>query len=133
MVKEIDHIGFAVKDLKNQLHFYKDLLGLECSQMEEVEEQKVRIAILTVGNIRIELLEPTSEESPIAKFLNKRGEGIHHIAYKVDNIVEALNKAESQHIELIDVVPRVGAGGKKIAFLHPKSTGGVLTEFCQEL
>ena len=133
MVKKIDHIGFAVKDLKKHLAFYRDLLGLKCSKIEEVADQMVRIAFLTLGTTRIELLEPTTEESPIARFIEKRGEGFHHISYKVDNIVEALKKAESQNIALIDNVPRIGGEGKQIAFLHPRATGGVLTEFCQEL
>ena len=131
MVKKIDHIGIAVKNLDEQIHFYSDVLGLPLAGIETVEDQKVRVAIFPVGEVRIELLEPTSDDSPIAKFLEKRGQGIHHIAYFVEDLEGNLEIVEKKNIDLIDKKPRIGAGGYKIAFLHPKSTFGVLTELCE--
>jgi len=131
MIKQIDHIGIAVRDLDVQRHFYSEVLGLPCIGIEEVPDQKVRVAMFPVGEVRIELLQPTAEDSPIAKFLEKRGEGIHHIAYLVTEIEKNMKRLEEHEIQLIDKEPRSGAGGHKIAFLHPKSTFGVLTEICQ--
>ncbi len=133
MVRKIDHIAIAVHNLEEQLEFYTAILGLNCAAIEEVPEQQVRVAILPVGDTRIELLEPTSAESPIARFLAKRGEGLHHIAYQVINLEGELSRIEEQGVELIDRTPKTGAAGKKIAFLHPKSTHGVLIELCESL
>lgn len=131
MISKIDHIGIAVKNLDEQIHFYSDVLGLPLAGIEIVPDQKVRVAIFSVGETRIELLEPTSDESPIARFLEKRGQGIHHIAYLVRDLEGNLEVLEKKNVELIDRKARTGAGGYKIAFLHPKSTFGVLTELCE--
>jgi methylmalonyl-CoA/ethylmalonyl-CoA epimerase len=132
LIKQIDHIGIAVNNLDRQLKFYNDVLGLKCSGVEEVPDQKVRVAILPVGEFRIELLQPTAEDSPIARFLEKKGEGIHHIAYLVTDLEANLKRLEENKVQLIDSKPRIGAGEHKIAFLHPKSTFGVLTELCEQ-
>jgi methylmalonyl-CoA/ethylmalonyl-CoA epimerase len=131
-IQKIEHIGIAVKDLKKSVQFYEEVLGLRCYRIEEVEEQKVKTAFFRIGDTKIELLESTSPEGPIAKFIEKRGEGVHHIAYAVDNLVGALQEAESKGIHLIDHEPRKGAENFRIAFLHPKSTNGVLTELCEK-
>ena len=131
MIKKIDHIGIAVKNLDEQVSFYSNALGLSCSGTEEVADQKVKVAMFSVGEIQIELLQPTADDSPIAKFLEKKGEGIHHIAYLVTDLENNLKRLEEQHVQLIDSEPRVGAGGHKIAFLHPRATFGVLTELCE--
>ncbi|WP_456468613.1 methylmalonyl-CoA epimerase [Archaeoglobus sp.] len=130
MIRKIDHVGIAVKNLEEATATYK-ALGFEVEEIEEVEEQKVRVAMLPVGESRIELLEATSDDSAIAKFIAGRGEGIHHIAINVENIEEALKKAKDAGLKLIDEKPRIGAGGKKVAFVHPKSTHGVLLEFVE--
>ncbi len=130
MIKKIDHVGIAVKSLDEAIKTYK-ALGFEVAEIEEVAEQKVRVAMLPAGESRIELLEATSPDSAIAKFVEKRGEGIHHIAINVENIEEALKKAKEAGLKLIDEEPRIGAGGKKVAFVHPKSTHGVLLEFVE--
>ncbi len=130
MLKKIDHIGIAVKNLDEAIDLYKKL-GFELKEIEEIPEQKVKVAMLPVGESKIELLEATSEDSPIAKVIEKRGEGIHHIAVNVENIEKALENAKSNGLKLIDEKPRIGAGGKKIAFVHPKSTKGVLLEFVE--
>lgn len=129
---KINHIGVAVKDLKAALPFYRDVLGMNFEGTEEVEEQKVRVAFLQVGESRIELLEPTAPDSPVAKFLEKNGEGIHHLAYEVEDIEAALADLKQKGVRLIDESPRQGAHGAKIAFLHPRASGGVLTELCQQ-
>ncbi|PLY11902.1 MAG: methylmalonyl-CoA epimerase [Desulfuromonas sp.] len=131
MTKKINHIGVAVKSLEAAIPFYRDVLGMHFEGTEEVAEQKVRVAFLAVGESRIELLEPTDENSPVAKFLEKNGEGTHHIAYEVDDLEAALTRLKEQGVRLIDETPRLGAHDTKIAFLHPKSSGGVLTELCQ--
>jgi len=131
-VQKIDHIGIAVNSIEEALPYYRDVLGLEYTGSEIVEEQKVRVAFLKIGESRIELLEPTSDDSPIAGFLEKRGSGIHHIAVKTDSIENDLKAHSANDIRLIDVQPRVGAHDMKIAFIHPKSTSGVLLELCQE-
>lgn len=133
MLKKIDHIGMAVRSIDKARVFYEKVLGLVCEGIEEVEAQKVRTAFFSLGDTHIELLEPTGPESPIAKFLEKRGEGIHHIAYVSDNVEEQLEQAREFGCRLINDKPVQGAGGKKIAFLHPKSTHGVLTEVCETL
>jgi methylmalonyl-CoA/ethylmalonyl-CoA epimerase len=130
MIKKLDHIGIAVKNLNEAIDLYKKL-GFELKEIEEIAEQKVRVAMLPVGESKIELLEATSEDSAIAKVIEKRGEGIHHIAVNVENIEKALENAKSNGLTLIDEKPRIGAGGKKIAFVHPKSTKGVLLEFVE--
>jgi methylmalonyl-CoA/ethylmalonyl-CoA epimerase len=131
MTKKINHIGIAVKNIEAAAPLYRDVLGMTMEGVEEVAEQKVRVAFFAVGESRIELLEPTSDDSPVAKFLEKNGEGIHHIAYEVDDLASALAGLKAQGVRLIDEAPRCGAHGTRIAFLHPKATGGVLTELCQ--
>ena len=127
----IEHIGIAVKNLEEVIPYYENILGLKCYAVEEVTDQKVKTAFFMVGQTKIELLEATSEESPIAKFIEKKGEGVHHIAFAVENLPCCLCEMEEKSIQLIDKQPRKGAEGLNIAFLHPKSTGGVLTEFCE--
>lgn len=131
MIKKIDHIGIAVKDLEKTLEFYQQMLGLECTGREVVEEQKVKVAFLPVGDSEVELLESTDQEGPIAKFIEKKGEGIQHIAFRVDDIEQTLKELKDKGVRLIDEKPRYGAGGAKIAFLHPKSTNGVLIEISE--
>lgn len=128
---KINHLGIATRDIDAALRFWHDALGLEHVHSETVEEQKVRVAMLPVGESRIELLEPTSDDSPISKFLDKRGGGIHHIAVEVDDIEAALAQLKARGMRLIDEVPRVGAEGCLIAFVHPSSTDGVLLELVQ--
>ena len=131
MLKLINHIGIAVKSLETSIPFYRDQLGMTFEGTEEVADQKVRVAFLQIGESRIELLEPTADDSPIAKFLEKKGEGTHHIAYGVDDIETALADLKAKGVRLINETPRRGAHNSLIAFLHPKATGGVLTEICQ--
>ncbi len=131
MLKRIDHIGIAVRSLQETIPYYEKTLGLKPSAVEEVESQKVRTVFFEIGEVHIELLEPTSPESPVAKFMEKNGgPGIHHIAFCTDDIGEQLKQASSNGCRLIHEVPIEGAGDKMVAFLHPKSTFGVLTEFC---
>jgi len=132
MLKRIDHIGIAVKSLDDALIFYKSI-GVSPYHFEEVESQKVKVAFVRVGESNIELLEPTIPESPIAKFIEKKGEGMHHIAYEVSDIKNALEVLKSQGCQLIDNEPKVGAHNKLIAFVHPKSVSGVLTELSQDM
>ncbi len=131
MTEKINHIGIAVKSLDNSISLYRDQLGMEFEGTEVVAEQKVKVAFLKVGESRIELLEPTAPDSPVAKFLEKNGEGIHHMAYEVADIAATLAELKQKEVRLIDEKPRHGAHGSLIAFLHPKATGGVLTEICQ--
>ena len=126
----IEHIGIAVEDLQESISYYEEVLGLECYAVEEVSDQEVRTAFFRVGQTKIELLESTSPEGPIAKFIRKRGPGIHHIAFAVNDVNDALDCAKEKGLKLIDERPRKGAEDLDIAFLHPKSTGGVLTELC---
>lgn len=129
---KVDHIGIAVKDLDETLKFYTDILGLECQGTEVVEEQKVRVAFLPIGDTEVELLESTSEDGPIARFIEKNGEGMQHIAFKVDNIEEAIAYMKEKGMRMIDEAPRYGAGGAKIAFVHPKkSSNRVLVELSE--
>jgi methylmalonyl-CoA/ethylmalonyl-CoA epimerase len=128
----IEHIGIAVKNLNDSIVFYERLLGTKCYAIEEVTDQKVRTAFFKIGQTKIELLESTDPEGPIGKFIEKKGEGIHHLAFAVEDIEDALSEAESAGIQLIDKTPRKGAEGLHIAFLHPKSTLGVLTELCED-
>ncbi|MDZ7264454.1 MAG: methylmalonyl-CoA epimerase [candidate division KSB1 bacterium] len=131
MITKIDHIGIAVADLEKQIDFYKSIFGLTCLGIEEIADQKVRVAKFPIGNIQIELLQPIAADSPIAKFLATRGEGIHHIAYQVRDLRGALLQLEAQQIQLIDRQPRTGSSGHLIAFIHPKSTHGVLIELIE--
>ncbi len=128
---KVDHIGIAVKNLDETLSFYTDILGLEFDGTETVEEQKVKVAFLPVGDTEIELLESTSEDGPIAKFIEKNGEGVQHIAFQVDNIEEAIAYMQEKGMKMIDEQPRYGAGGASIAFVHPKSSHRVLVELSQ--
>nr|MBF0222684.1 methylmalonyl-CoA epimerase [Desulfobulbaceae bacterium] len=130
MVKKIDHIGIAVKSIDAARKFYEDALGLVCEKIETVDSQKVKTAFFSIGDTHIELLEATDQDSPVAKFIEKNGEGVHHIAYACDDIKLQLEQAKQAGVKLIHEEPVVGAGGKKVAFLHPKSSYGVLTEFC---
>lgn len=129
-ITHIEHIGIAVSDLQSAIHFYEDILGLECYGVEDVPDQKVRTAVFRIGDSKIELLESTDPEGPVGRFIEKRGEGIHHIAFAVENVTEALREIEGKGVQLIDKQPRKGAEGLSIGFLHPKSSFGVLTEFC---
>jgi len=130
-VLKIDHIGVAVNSLEETLKFYQGILGLELQGIEVVEEQKVKVAFLPVGETEVELLESTHAEGPIAKFIEKKGEGIQHIAFRVENIEEAIAELIGKGVKMIDEKPRYGAGGAKIAFCHPKSTNGVLVELSE--
>ena len=132
MLEKIDHLGIAVRSIDETREFYEKVLGLPCEGEETVESQKVKTAFFAVGEVHIELLEPTSEESPIAKFLEKNGEGIHHVAYRTDDIESQIKQAKEGDSRLIHESPIEGAGGKLVAFLHPKSSHGVLTEFCSD-
>lgn len=127
----IEHIGIAVKNLNDAIQFYEGVFGLKCYAIEEVPEQKVKTAFFMVGQTKIELLESTDPEGPIGKFIEKKGEGIHHLAFAVENLQEKLLGVEEKGVKLIDKNPRKGAEGLNIGFLHPKSTFGVLTELCE--
>ncbi len=127
----IEHIGIAVKNLDEAISYYENVLGLKCYAIEEVKDQKVKTAFFKIGQTKIELLESTDPDGPIGKFIKNKGEGIHHIAFNVKDLREKLEQAEQKGIELIDKAPKKGAEGLDIAFLHPKSTFGVLTEFCE--
>lgn len=129
---KIDHIGIATHGIDAAAEFYRDVLGLKIAETEEVPEQKVRVAMLPIGESRIELLEATCDDSPISRFLEKRGPGIHHIAVRVDDIRAALTDLKQKGARLIDEEPRPGAGGCLVAFVHPSSTGGVLLELVQK-
>ena len=131
-ISHIEHLGIAVKSIEEALPYYEQVLGLKCYNIEVVADQKVKTAFFKVGQTKIELLEPTSEESTIAKYIATKGEGIHHIAFAVDSVVNALADAASKGVQLIDKAPRKGAEGLNIAFLHPKSTCKVLTELCEK-
>lgn len=127
----IDHIGIAVESLEKTIPFYRDILKLELLRIEEVPSQKVRAAIFAIGESHIELLEPTSLDSPIAKAIEKRGQGIHHIAYSVDSTSDEIDSFIEKGIRMIDSRPRIGVGGSRIAFVHPSDSGKVLTELCE--
>ena len=130
-VTHIENLGIAVNSIEEALPFYENILGLKCYAVEEVADQKVKTAFLKVGQTKIELLESTDPEGAVGKFIEKRGEGIHHLAFAVEGLADALKEAEEKGIRLIDANPRKGAEGLNIAFLHPKSTIGVLTELCE--
>ncbi|MFC2135188.1 methylmalonyl-CoA epimerase [Bacteroidota bacterium] len=131
-IKQIEHIGIAVKNLDESIKYYEDILGLKCYAIEEVKDQKVKTAFFKVGEVKIELLESTDPEGPIGKFIEKKGEGIHHLAFAVKDLAGSLKEVEEKGVQLIDKTPRKGAEGLNIGFLHPKATGGVLTELCEE-
>ena len=131
-ISHIEHIGIAVNNLEESIKYYEDVLGLKCYSSEEVVDQKVKTAFFLVGDTKIELLESTSPEGPIGKFIEKKGQGIHHIAFAVNNATKALKLAEERGVKLVDKVSRKGAEGLNIGFLHPKSTNGVLTELCSK-
>lgn len=131
-IKGVEHIGIAVKDLQEAIPFYEKLLGTKCYAIEEVKDQRVKTAFFKVGSVKIELLESSDPEGPIGKFIEKKGEGIHHIAFATDDADLALKEAEAMDIRVIDQQSRKGAEGLNIGFLHPKSTHGVLTELCSE-
>ncbi|MFB4164628.1 methylmalonyl-CoA epimerase [Alteribacillus sp. JSM 102045] len=130
--KKIDHIGIAVKSIENHLPFYENVLGLELLKVESVETQKVKVAFISIGSSKIELLEPLNSESPVAKFIDKKGEGIHHVALGVSNIEERLQEIRDDGVQTLNEKPVKGAGGADVAFLHPASTGRVLFEFCEK-
>lgn len=132
MIKKVDHIGIAVKSLEHALPFYTDVLKLPLLGIEEVDSEKVKVAFLKAGETKLELLEPTSEDSPIAGYIEKRGEGIHHVALGVDSIQERINEMKENGIRMIQDAPKKGAGGALVAFMHPKSTGSVLYELCEK-
>lgn len=128
----IEHLGIAVKSLETAIPFYEEVLGLKCYAVEEVAEQKVKTAFFQVGQTKIELLESTDPEGPVGKFIEKKGEGIHHLAFAAEGLQESLDILAEKGVTLIDKTPRKGAEGLNIAFLHPKSTFGVLTEICEK-
>jgi len=130
-ILKIDHLGIAVNSIDERKNFWTDVLGLSFAGAETVQEQKVTTAFFPVGGSEVELLESTSPDGPVAKYIEKRGEGIQHVAFRVENIEAALEELKAKGIQLIDQKPRIGAGGAKIAFLHPKATGGILVELCQ--
>ena len=131
-INKIEHIGIAVKNLDSAIPLYENIFGLNCYKIEEVNDQQVKTAFFRVGETKIELLAPTSTESPIAKFIEKKGEGIHHIAFSVNGISAGLNDLTSKNVQLIDQKTRKGAEGMDIAFIHPKSVNGVLFELCEK-
>ncbi|HWJ02403.1 MAG TPA: methylmalonyl-CoA epimerase [Verrucomicrobiae bacterium] len=131
MITRIDHIGIAVKSIETMRELYENVLGMKITETEIVEDQKVKVAFLPIGDSEIELLESTADDGPIAKFIESRGEGIQHIAFRVDDIAAKLAELKAKGIRLIDETPRKGAGGARIAFLHPKATNGTLIELCE--
>ncbi len=131
MFEKVDHIGIAVRDLEKMVRIFRDSLGFEYNGEEEVPEQKVRTAFFPAGESKIELLQTTDPDGPIGRFIAKKGEGVHHIALSVSDIEAKIRELKEKGIEMIDEKPRYGAGGAKIAFIHPQSTGGVLIELCQ--
>lgn len=128
----IEHLGIAVKSLESAIPYYEEMLGLKCYAIEEVKDQKVRTAFFKIGQTKLELLESTDPEGTIAKFIDKRGEGVHHVAFATDSVQTVLDEVSAKGVQLIDKAPRKGAEGLNIAFLHPKSTHGVLTEICED-
>ncbi len=130
-VTQIDHIGIAVKEIEKAGKFYTDILGLKIEEIENVAEQKVNVAFIPITDSEVELLESTHEDGPVAKYIDAKGEGVQHIAVRVENIQEALEELKAKGVRLIDQAPRGGAGGAKIAFIHPKETNGVLVEICE--
>lgn len=133
MIRRIDHIGLAVNKIGEHLPFWCEILGLELQSSETVLGEKVRVAFLPVGESTLELLEATDESSTIARFIEKRGEGIHHVNFEVDNLNEMIERLREREIPLVGEAPRIGAGGHKVAFVHPRATGGVLVELCERV
>jgi methylmalonyl-CoA/ethylmalonyl-CoA epimerase len=133
MPQKINHIGIAVHDIEEAAKFYTEHLGLQLGGIEEVPDQKVKVAFLPIGEVRLELVQPTSPESPVAKFLEKNGQGFHHIAYQVEDTGVEVARLLADGVRMVDQIPRTGAHNTKIAFVHPKASGGVLTELVQEL
>jgi methylmalonyl-CoA/ethylmalonyl-CoA epimerase len=131
MIKKIDHVGIAVDSIEEHIPFYRDVLGLEYVGIEEIPDQKVKVAVFRVGEVKIELLESTSSDGPVAKYIEKKGPGMHHISYNTDDIAGEIAGLKDNNILMIDEVPREGSHGNKIAFLHPKSSGKVLTELTE--
>ncbi len=131
MLKKIDHIGIAVKDLDRAIGFYRNQLGLHLEKIETVEDQKVRVAFFPLGESSLELLQTTDPSGPVGNFIRKRGEGFHHLSFLVPDLEEALKSLKAKGVRLIDDKPRTGAGGARIAFVHPESTGGLLIELCE--
>jgi methylmalonyl-CoA/ethylmalonyl-CoA epimerase len=131
MLKKLDHIGIAVESIEAALKFFRDALGLTLEKIEEVPGQKVRVAFLPIGETHIELIEPTSPDSPVKKFLSEKGEGIQHLAFETDDVQKALDDLKAKGVQVIDASPRAGAGGSRVAFLHPKSSHKVLIELCK--
>jgi methylmalonyl-CoA/ethylmalonyl-CoA epimerase len=131
MIDRIDHLGIAVHRLEDAIPFYERALGLVCERIEEIPSQKVRTAFFAVGEVHVELLEPTSDDSAVAKFLRDRGEGVHHVAFHSEGLEAQLRQAADAGVRLVNETPTIGAGGKLIAFLHPKSTHGVMVELCR--
>ncbi|MEQ2526098.1 methylmalonyl-CoA epimerase [Bacillaceae bacterium CLA-AA-H227] len=132
MIKKVDHIGIAVRSLEEALPFYTEVLGLEVQAIEEVDSEKVKVAFIKVGETKLELLEPSSPDSPIAQAIEKRGEGIHHVALGVDSIEERIKEMQEKGIQMLQDKAKTGAGGALVAFMHPKSTGRVLYELCEK-
>ena len=132
LTTHIEHIGIAVKNLNESIKYYEEIFNLKCYAIEEVKDQKVRTAFFQIGETKIELLESTEPDGPVGKFIEKKGEGVHHIAFAVNNLNGTLKEIEAKGIQLIDKQPRNGAEGLEIAFLHPRSTYGVLTELCEK-
>ena len=130
-VKHIDHIGVAVKTIEQAGKFYTDILGLKIQEVETVADQKVNVAFIPITDSEVELLESTEPDGPVAKYIDARGEGVQHVAFRVENIDEALDELKAKGVRLIDKEPRKGAGGARIAFIHPKETNGVLVEICE--
>lgn len=130
---KIDHLGIAVRSINDSMSFYRDVLGLELATLETVEDQGARVAMLPVGEARIELLEPVSDDTVIGRFLGRRGEGLHHICYEVENLTALLERLRARGLRVLDGYPRKGAGGKMVAFIHPTSAGGVLVELSEKL
>ncbi len=130
-ILKVDHLGIAVKSIEKGKEFWEDMLGLECAGLETVSEQKVTTGFFPAGESEVELLESTSPDGPVAAFLEKKGEGIHHVAFRVENLEAVLSELKRKGVRLIDETPRKGAGGAKIAFLHPKASNGVLVELCE--
>lgn len=131
VAQALNHVGIAVKSIADHREFYERTLGAQFDGIEDVPSQKVRVAFFRVNNVRLELLEPTDPTSPIAKFLENRGEGLHHLAFTVQSIQQRINQLKAEGLRMIDDAPRIGAHGMQIAFIHPKSTHGVLTELCE--
>ena len=130
---KLDHLGIAVKSIESALKFYSEIVGLKFAGEEMIADQKVRTAFFPIGDTEVELLESTSPDGPVAKFIVNKGEGLHHIAFKVDSLDSALRELEKKGVRLIDATPRIGAGNKRIAFLHPKDAFGVLVELCEDI